>query len=294
MRAFVLALASLSLATLAGCDLYWNGGGGGGGGGDDQCYNDPPAGGGLSGGGAAAFQLDPDTGACVQMQTYSCPCGEACAVPAQIITGECDGPCANLDENDCLATAGCHAAYVGAWTPAGSTVNTFNACWDIQPAPVQDQSCSGLDAYSCSFADSCVSVLMNGEFTACQDEPGVMDACAGIDCGSGYTCGVSCDAEGTCAPACVANGQVGSCDASSVKCNMAPPSCEAGTTPGVLDACWSGYCIPNDECTSGCSSYTDETDCLSGNCTAIYQGSDCTCYSNGSCSCASETFESCE
>ena len=75
---------------------------------------------------------------------------------------------------------------------------------------------------------------------------------------------------------------------------MGPPTCEAGTTPGIIDNCYSGYCIPNDECTSGCSSYTDEANCLDNNCTATYEGSDCTCYSNGTCSCAIETFESCE
>jgi hypothetical protein len=292
MRSYAITLASVLLA--GGCNLYW----GGHTSGDDTCVE--PAGGGLGPSDPAQpVQRDPNTGACVPVQNEGCPCGEECSPPAEIVTGSCSGPCEDLDETSCLATAGCHAAYTEDTDPTplgGSAGESFLACWDIEPlTPLEGGDCTQNDAYSCAQHDDCVSVLANGEFAVCDPEGSGVDPCNGLSCGSGYECGVSCDGQGDCAPACVATGQVGTCEGSGgVDCNIAGPSCPAGTTPGVIDECWSGYCIPDDECNDSCMSYTDANDCVDNNCTAVYVGSDCTCYSSGTCSCATETFESCE
>jgi hypothetical protein len=296
MRAYALALASIATigsVAMGGCDLYWDHSGG-----DDTMICPGDGGGGDGGGGAPVIQRDPNTGACVPQVQYTCGCGDPCSPPAEIITGTCSGPCEDLDESDCLMSSGCHAAYADELTPAGSgvTVQTFLSCWDITPlTPLEGGECSANDAYDCAQHDDCVSVLDNGEFATCAGKPDADPGCAALDCGSGYECGVSC-AGGSCIEACVATGQIGTCegDGSGVSCNLAGPTCPAGTTPGVFDNCWSGYCIPDDECGSTCMSYTTAQTCIANNCTAEYQGSDCTCYSNGTCDCASETFESCD
>lgn len=38
------------------------------------------------------------------------------------------------------------------------------------------------------------------------------------------------------------------CDASSVICKSLPPVCPAGSLPGVVDACWTGSCVPIANC----------------------------------------------
>jgi hypothetical protein len=174
----------------------------------------------------------------------------------------------------------------------------FQACWDIEPlAPQEGGDCTTLDDFTCSIHDDCISIMapQNGEelFSSCAAEPGTVDACAGLTCGTGYECGVSCDSTGACAPACVATGNIGTCSGT-VVCQRVSPSCPSGTTPGILNGCYSGYCIPDSECTSSCPSFTTAASCEAANCTAVFMGSGCTCYSNGTCSCTSETFESCQ
>jgi hypothetical protein len=63
----------------------------------------------------------------------------------------------------------------------------------------------------------------------------------------------------------------------------------------VKNGCWSGYCIPQHECPiAACETLSDEMSCIArGDCTAVYEGTDCTCYPNG-CSCENLTFDRCE
>jgi hypothetical protein len=84
--------------------------------------------------------------------------------------------------------------------------------------------------------------------------------CAAVDCGPGYDCVEVCDAmaptagglvpPGQCYPQCVpvgGGGDPGACTGQ-VLCNALPPACPANTTPGILNGCWTGYCIPNADC----------------------------------------------
>src|SRR5260221_10317224 len=75
-------------------------------------------------------------------------------------------------------------------------------------------------------------------------------ACDAVNCGPGYQCVEQCDAlVGACRTTCVPAGHdPGQCYGA-VTCDAAPPACPSGTTPGVLNGCYTGYCIPTSACT---------------------------------------------
>jgi hypothetical protein len=277
----------LLLGLLGGCSLYFG-----------NNNDPPPVCNGQPGGGAIAAtnQRDPLTGLCSEVTYPGGTCGDPCAptpcagadVPAMQPMPECDGPCAGLDEQTCLATPSCHAAY-----DAKDNIQAFDSCWDIAPfAPSEGGDCTQNGAYSCALHDDCVSVMVPGpdgtpSFASCQAEgvttacnidcpvgshcehmctpcdPGpngmctsscsatcVADqACANVDCGPGYTCEDTCDAAGNCFPTCVA---VTPPDPGSctgaINCNSAPPACPANTVPGIANGCYTGFCIPKTQC----------------------------------------------
>jgi len=82
------------------------------------------------------------------------------------------------------------------------------------------------------------------------------NSCLAVDCGPGYTCVETCDPtalDGTfvCGPQCVPDTMdPGSCTGP-VACDALPPSCPSGTTAGIRNGCWTGYCIPNSACGPG-------------------------------------------
>jgi hypothetical protein len=297
-----LVLGSL---LFAGCNLYFGGGG-------DDCkdYADD----------VAVWELrNPQTGECEAQ--YGGGGGGGCYDAAPVNTGigalpnwpTCGGACDALAENECLATAGCHAEYTGFTCPPGYDCaalwsgTQFWTCSATAPyAPEPRPACWGLDAQSCAGRDDCASVYQIPEdppdhhsFNQCTPEPSA-DVCGAIDCGLGSHCEPQCypcdkvnpdDVCMTqCQPTCVPDVEscatidcgpgahceeycAGACDPNSdgpcpdvckaacvsdgndpgecygaVACDAKPPACPAGTTPGVTNACWSGYCIPTSEC----------------------------------------------
>jgi len=73
------------------------------------------------------------------------------------------------------------------------------------------------------------------------------ETCATVDCGVGYTCTETCQAT-TCQTQCVPSGNdPGECYGT-VTCTSAAPACPVATTPGVLNGCYTGYCIPLGAC----------------------------------------------
>ncbi len=76
--------------------------------------------------------------------------------------------------------------------------------------------------------------------------PGGGGACAAVDCGPGYHCEETC-AGGACTATCTPNQDPGACTGV-VLCDSLPPSCPAGTTAGIRDGCWTGFCIPDWAC----------------------------------------------
>jgi hypothetical protein len=260
-----------------------------------------------------------------------CPCAETngTADPA-IIGGECSGPCEGLDEQDCISNSQCHAAYVD---PDGSGAGQYWTCFDIAPQDPQPQPCSGLDAFSCFFDPSCGSLYTgdsqsgNTEFESCIDVgsgacncgsgetcvtecPACLENGSGcsctptcvptssdctLTCPSGETCQLQCDSVNGCEQECVSDSlDPGQCSGQ-VTCNIAAPQCPAGTTAGIENGCYTGYCIPLADCSpADCATLTDEASCTArSDCEAVYTGSNCTCDDSG-CTCTTLTFERCE
>src|SRR4051812_35868048 len=84
---------------VAGCGLYTHGGE------DDVCLPTPAV--------PAELFRDPSTGVCQAFGGGSCgPCGP-CAETGVALPdwAMCGGACDALDETQCLAQSGCHAAY---------------------------------------------------------------------------------------------------------------------------------------------------------------------------------------
>lgn len=237
----------------------------------------------------------------------------------------CYQQCEGLDEATCLGTSACRAAYID---QSGS--QTFYECWGTAPSgPIQGGNCEGLDAQECSRHDDCSAVhssweapgpdggFTNGiaDFQSCIDESGMQGCYSDNDCGNGTHCnadteclpapgcGQDSDGDGLsdpCEPVCYGfcvpdpTPNPGTCTSDNV-CDIPPPNCPVDTLPGILNDCWTGYCIPTSACESvaECPSL-GESSCVSrSDCRAIYQGVDCSC--NGeSCTCTDWDFESCE
>ena len=254
------ATALVMLASLAsGCQIYL--------GGDDEpppppcdVPTIPPE--------APLMLLDPSTGECVPFYLGSPICDpDTCDCVWPPIApppswAPCDSACSLLDEHNCMATPGCRATYRG---------EEFHACFATdQTGPVQGD-CANLDAWQCSLHDDCVAVhegafaiatdpiptLPLGWFRSCEPEPA---RCYGDDeCGPGQHCNATdvcvlppecydgaADCDAACGGYCVPDVR-GTCFGE-VFCDVVPPECPPGATPGVLNGCYTFECIPVDEC----------------------------------------------
>jgi hypothetical protein len=149
---------------------------------------------------------------------------------------------------------------------------TFYQCWAVTPGGgFSEDGCNTYEAEECSRHNECSAVhsITNGgasngvvgDFGYCIDETGLTDP--------------------------------GSCT-ETADCAMAPPECPENTVAGVRDGCWTGYCIPLDECeTRPSCSEQSEAQCVSReDCEPVYEGLDCTC-DGEDCTCAEWVFESC-
>jgi hypothetical protein len=280
-------VVSVSVISLAGgCGLYF---------GDDDCD--------LYGGDRAApiedaiGQRNPATGQCEYFGGGPLPCDSECgpcpaeaggaeADQAQISWGYCESECTGLEENSCLEVSGCRAIYID---PCGGALDCeaepiFSECWSTDlTGPIQGGDCAGLDAYECSRHDDCVAIHR--------------DSCAGAASGDSFeapepACVIAdflrCGAE-------TPGSDPGLCYAP-VDCTALPPECPADTMPGIAEGCFTGYCIPVEDCESqpACTSIEVEASCVArSDCTPLYRGEDCSCDELG-CTCASWTFTSCE
>jgi hypothetical protein len=212
--------------------------------------------------------LDPNTGECVAYDLgpicdpYTCVCEEPVYDLAPM--APCFSDCTGLDEYACMATAGCRAAY---------RQDEYRGCFATAPnGPIQG-ACDGLDAWECSRHDDCIAIHEGefyaaedpvqpvppeqqlGRFVSCQSEP---TPCTGDDeCQDGERCNADlCLAPPECAddPACdtVCGGFCVPEDPATcfgeVLCLAPVPECPAGTMPGVSNGCYTGECIPLDEC----------------------------------------------
>jgi hypothetical protein len=196
--------------------------------------------------------------------------------------GLCNTDCEAMDEDTCLASDHCRGIYtpgcaVAADAPCdmpdmpGDPV--FQACWSkAQSGPFEDTRCSDYGADECSRHVECIAVhnfdastgLGDVGFIRCDDEPAPVDP--------------------------------GSCS-EPVSCDEGPPDCPVDTIPGRRDGCWTGFCIPVDECPDlpGCDALATEAECVARpDCDPYYTGIGCDCDpATDVCTCDEWVYESC-
>jgi hypothetical protein len=260
---------ALMVAALAACD-------------DDTC--DVPVSSGAPDIEDAPGLRNPETGICESVGGPGIPGGDNCgdfggdnnsgglAEPAPLPDhAQCFAGCEGLDEPTCTDTASCRAIYLSD-CPFGTECLVSNYefvdCWGVAPAsPDSSLECEGLNAYNCSRSDGCSA--QHG-----QAEVGGL--------GGFERCVAERDTSGP-----------GSC-VGEPACDAPPPDCPAGTIAGRTDECWTGFCVPLDECDQvlACSSL-GERDCIGrADCGPDYRGDNCTCDATG-CTCTDLTFGGC-
>jgi len=253
-----------------------------------------------------------DTSGCRAVYRGNCPEGLDCGVLEEWTYAECwatapsgpvqGGVCEGLDayecsrHDDCVARhypngAGCNgteadcAPGTGLYDPTG--VGAFNSC------------ASENQATGCYGDDEC------GEGERCNASEVCLPPPTDADCDPSFPdCGgnVPTACYGHCVPDDI---DKGTC-VGMVACDSIPPKCPADSVPGILNGCWSGYCIPLSECetTATCDEVTNEFSCISrADCSPIYEGINCTCDGDGTggdgesfvpCTCESWEFKSCD
>ncbi len=169
--------------------------------------------------------------------------------PSGTVTGSCDG----LDAYGCSQHDDCTAHY--GYDPATGT-QRFSYC-----AP--EDGWGGCDATDCGPGYHCEVQCYPCDGTGEMDPSGgvcadecvvgcVPDAwvCEGVECGAGSHCEEVC-ADGGCWSECVPDyTDPGTCTGE-VWCDALPPTCPAGSVPGIGAGCWTGFCIPESECVNG-------------------------------------------
>ena len=194
--------------------------------------------------------------------------------------GFCESQCTGLDESTCTATGGCRAIYVSSCIDDDCIDEPlFADCWSTDmTGPIQGGGCEGLDSYTCSMHDDCSAV----HHQVC-DEGGFQEAPAACAGAFGY-----CTSEGD--PV-----DPGNCY-EPVTCDQTAPECPDGTTPGIRNGCYTGYCIPlaNCEAQPACGEIPAEASCIARtDCTPIYRGENCSC-EDTVCTCESWVYEECQ
>lgn len=227
---------------------------------------------------APAPERNPQTGQCETRGYYPCEgdvlLPEAPKGPTQYLEplepwAACYGGCEGQDEGSCRNDASCQTAYLD---------QDYWGCWELNTQLVTiDGDCASLNAAACSTRNDCVPVYNQLEvvpdpntdewgnstlFARCDAESGDQPpplSCANVLCNVGTHC-----EERPEGPACVPNQQdPGSCYGDTF-CDGLPPNCPDGTLPGIIDGCWSGYCIPQNACepAPSCQSVANEATCI--------------------------------
>ncbi|MEO6775511.1 MAG: hypothetical protein ABI467_21295, partial [Kofleriaceae bacterium] len=199
---------------------------------------------------------DPQTGTCDYLGgggDGGC-CGDGCvynggaAGTNQALPdwGQCNSACDGLDENSCIETTGCHAAYLATTQgETGPTTTSFLGCWATATgqATLPPTACAGLDAQTCSERDYCSMVYTSNMVSAQQFGSCVAETHSG--CGVDIGCPMGSHCEQQCEPC----NSMGCQDA----CN---PTCVPDTGCDQID-CGAGY-----ECVESCTGTTCGVACV--------------------------------
>jgi hypothetical protein len=240
-----------------------------------QAFYDPNIGACINGGGGGCY--DGGCGTC-----------EATNGLAQPNMGLCYSSCSDLSESACHAQAGCIASYsteltktddaltfTGCWQVAPYGPDPYkcegldaNSCATQDKCSIVHEVKSGVTSFSTCITEPYSAACALVDCTAgyhceeiCEGNDNWMSTCAAtcvqdtdctaVDCGPGYTCAEVCDdgVNPKCGSVCVPDPthDPGSCTGA-VNCFANPPACPSGTTAGIRNGCWTGYCIPNSAC----------------------------------------------
>lgn len=162
--------------------------------------------------------LDPAQLFCVAFPVPGCDldCGP-CQPPDEPLPtwAVCDGRCFANTEEECLDTPGCRVGRFRAryYSQLSSPGDSFQGCYAVDMVPGTETECRGRDPQECSRYDFCSWLTEFDSTGECIPEHQVAGRCSG-----------------------------------NVSCPDPPPSCPPDTTPGILDECYTGSCIPNEYC----------------------------------------------
>jgi hypothetical protein len=248
----------LCLLLLGGCELYF--------GGDDK---PPPCtyyGTGAADGGAGSADFgyrNPQDGTCQYFGGYPYPCDGTCGPcpeatgAAEPDWGSCYSYCEGLSENQCVATAGCYAAYL---EKSSGDNPAFWGCWQTAPSGPVAGSCAGLNAHECSRHDNCSATYIasidvnSASFVQCNDER--QYACqADTDCATGQRCDTT-----------VCNPPPG-CDPNCPNCGACPDVCYGVCVPKDPNSCTNVSCDAGYHCEEHC--YGSGTTNMMSTCEAL-------------------------
>ena len=143
-------------------------------------------------------------------------CGVCAPLPDDVPTwAECGGPCFGIDEERCAITPGCRIARLRSlYYFQFDAPPAFRGCHPVDTVAAEPVPCRGLLPLECSRYDYC-AYLLDSELEGGE---------------------------------CVPEDQIAGRCFDSVTCADPPPTCPADTTPGALDGCYTGSCIPNEYC----------------------------------------------
>ena len=208
-----------------------------------------------------------------------CPAGYECNADTECMPDpSCppDGACPAICYGQCVpAQNGCDAV------DCGLGYHCELQCYPCDPVDPNDTSCdfpcdvtcvadfpSCDDGTTCAPGSHCETVCTdpdpmcddpNGCAGGCSTTcvPDVPPDCGGTTCEPGTHCEEQCPpctmgdpaCEAPCWIGCVPDGvpDPGTCDGE-IWCDGIPPTCPDGTVAGIADGCWTGYCIPVEDC----------------------------------------------
>jgi hypothetical protein len=214
-----------------------------------------------------------------QQDAFDCPPGALCPEALPVFSecwgiapsGPVYGACEGLDAWECSRHDDCIAVYLSgerfgfsycAPEPGGGGGGGGGGCYS-------DEQCDA--GWTCTASTECLPPPDCDPAGVCPDVcygrcvPPDGSRCDLIDCAPGYTCVeacTSCPAPSdepcveTCTAECVPVDPPppppfpGFC-VGEVACDALPPACPDATVPGILDGCWTGFCIPREACSPG-------------------------------------------
>jgi len=245
------------------------------------------------------------TSGCRAIYRGNCPEGLDCGIVEDYTYVECwatapsgpvqGGGCEGLDAYECSRHDDCVARHYPAGSCSGSEADCAPGYYDPTGVGAFESCAAEAPANGCYGNEDCGPNERCNAAEVCLPPPGNGNGdCdpATPDCGGN----VPTVCYGYCVPDAP---DKGTCTGD-VLCDVLPPKCPPDSVPGIRDGCWSGYCIPVNECETqtACGDIANEYMCIArDDCSPIYEGINCTCDGGGlvpTCTCESWQFKSCE